>query len=318
MHTTAIIVTYGDRFHLLEEVIYSCLKENISKILVIDNDSHKKSKIRLQELGKSNKDKIKIIWNNLNLGSAKAFKQGLKEVCITGGSEYIWLLDDDNRPKEKSLKILKDYWNTKPIDVHALLSYRPDRSQYKQAIITKNPALVLGWKNSFNGFHFLEKLSRPFNKIVEDLNINVGEIAYAPYGGLFFHISILEEIGFPEEDFFLYSDDHDWTYRITKAKKKIYLILDSVVEDIETSWALSDKKSSVFNKIKKGDSFRIYYTIRNRTLFEKKYLVKNTYSYRFNRFLFKFILFFYCFNSENYKVFSKAIYDADKNILEHI
>ena len=318
MYTTAIIVTYGDRFRLLEEVIHSCLKENVSKIIVIDNDSHKKSKIKLQEFSKLNKDKIKIIWNDSNLGSAKAFKQGLKEVNNRQESEYIWLLDDDNRPKEKSLKILKDYWAIKPLDVHALLSYRPDRNQYKQAIIVKDPKLVLGWENSFNGFHIFEKFSNLFNERIENININIGEIAYAPYGGMFFHVSILEEIGYPDEDFFLYSDDHDWTYRITKANKKIYLVLDSVVEDIETSWALSDKRSSVFNKIKKGDPFRIYYTIRNRTLFEKKYLVKNAFSYRFNRLLFSFILFCYCFNSDNYKVFSKAIYDADNNILEHL
>ena len=317
MHTTVVIVTYGDRFNFLKKVVNACLLEQVSKIIIIDNNSQEKSKSKLKTLNEANKDLIKVIWNDTNLGSAKAFKQGLKEANSRKESEYIWLLDDDNKPKQNSLKILKDYWAVKPKNVHALLSYRPDRSQYKQAIIKDNPELVLGWQNSFNGFHILEKISRPFHKKQENLNINIGEIAYAPYGGMFFNVSLLDEIGYPNEDFFLYSDDHDWSYRITKANKKIYLILDSVVEDIETSWALSDKKSSIFNKIKKGDSFRIYYTTRNRVLFEKKYLINNSIMYNLNTFLFKAILFCHCFNNKNYKVFLKAISDANNNIIEH-
>ena len=316
MHTTVIIVTYGDRFHFLKEVIDACLLEHVSNIIVIDNNSKERSKSKLKSLSEANKNKIKVIWNDANLGSAKAFKQGLIEANSRKESEYIWLLDDDNRPKQNSLRILKDYWGVKPTDVHALLSYRPDRSQYKQAIIDTNPELVLGWKNSFNGFHILEKISRPFSKRRKKLNVSIGEIAYAPYGGMFFNVSILDEIGYPNEHFFLYSDDHDWSYRITKANKKIYLMLDSVVEDIETSWALSDKKNSIFNKIKGGDSFRIYYTTRNRVLFEKNYLVNNSIMYSLNTFLFRFILFCYCSNNKNYQVFSKAIYDANNNIFE--
>jgi len=315
MHTTVIIVTYGDRFHLLKQVIESCFLENVSKIIVIDNNSEEKSKSKLRLLCESHKNKIKVIWNDANLGSAKAFKQGLIEVHKRKESAYVWLLDDDNKPKKNSLTILKDFWNIKPINVHALLSYRPDRSQYKQAIEEGNPKLVLAWKNSFNGFHLFEKLYKPFKRKKEKLNINLGEIAYAPYGGMFFHVSILEDIGYPNEDYYLYSDDHDWSYRITNKGMKIFLLLDSVVDDIDKSWAIKDEKSSIFTKIKKAPSLRVYYTIRNRMVFEKKYLISNKLIYNFNRLLFTFILTVYAYKSVNYKVFLKAVKDAKNNNL---
>ena len=127
-------------------------------------------------------------------------------------------------------------------NVVALLSFRPDREQYKQAILENNPNLVLGRKNSFSGFHLNQKISKFFSqKALLDKTKVIGEIAYAPYGGLFFHKTIVDEIGYPNEDYFLYSDDHDWSYRITMANKKIYLVSNSVIEDIDTSWGLINK-----------------------------------------------------------------------------
>jgi GT2 family glycosyltransferase len=316
MEITVIIVTYADRFNLLKQVIGACFKSGISSIVVVDNDSHKNSKHQLKALLENHKDQITVIWNKSNLGSAKAYKQGLHEAKSLDRCNYIWLLDDDNKPKEKALETLKNYWIKKPKDVAALLSFRPDRKQYKQAILENNPNLVLGRKNSFSGFHLNQKFFNFFSqKALTDNKKFVGEIAYAPYGGMFFHKTIIDEIGYPNEDYFLYSDDHDWSYRITKANKKIYLVLKSVIEDIDTSWGLIDKKSTTFTKIKNAPSLRVYYNVRNRMLFEKNYLVSNNFSYMMNKFTFTLILFCFCFRSKNFKVFKKAVNDADNNNL---
>jgi GT2 family glycosyltransferase len=315
MQITAIIVTYADRFNFLKQVIDACFKSGVSSIVVVDNDSHENSKSLLRSLIEYHKDKITVVWNSSNQGSAKAYKQGLFEAKSINKGDYIWLLDDDNKPKENALEILKNYWIRKPKDVAALLSFRPDREQYKQAILENNPNLVLGRKNSFYGFHLNEKFSKFFSQKELHNNKIVGEIAYAPYGGMFFHKTIIDEIGYPNEEYFLYSDDHDWSYRITKANKKIYLVLNSVIDDIDTSWSLMDKKSTIFTKIKKGPASRVYYNVRNRMLFEKKNLVSNNFSYIINKLAFTFILYFFCFRSKNFKVFKKAVYDADNNNL---
>jgi len=314
MTVTVVVVTYSDRFHLLNQVLDSCLDSGIKNIIVVDNASNENSKKQLKHYSEMKSSKINVIWNSSNLGSAKAYKQGLKKAYELN-SEFIWLLDDDNKPRKGSLNKLVEFWKSKPEDVATLLSFRPDRQQYKQAIQENNSDLVLSLKNSFSGFHLKEKILNIF-KFKKVSDVKFGQVAYAPYGGMFFEKSILDKIGYPNEDFFLYSDDHDWSYRITKMNKKIYLILESIIDDIDTSWAIKDEKSTVFIKIKNAPSLRVYYTIRNRMLFEKKYLISNSIVYLFNRFIFTFILSIYCYKTINYKVFLKAMRDADNNNLE--
>jgi len=314
MTVTAVIVTYSDRFHLINQVLDSCLGSGVKNVIVVDNDSNENSKRQLEHYSKMKSARINVIWNSSNLGSAKAYKQGLEKAQELN-SEFIWLLDDDNKPRKDSLNKLVEYWKIKPDDVITLLSFRPDRPQYKKAVQENNSDLVLSLKNSFSGFHLKEKILNIFkSKRIND--VKFGQVAYAPYGGMFFEKSIIDEIGYPNEDYFLYSDDHDWSYRITKMKKKIYLILESVIDDIDTSWALKDEKRTVFNRIKNAPSFRVYYTIRNRMLFEKKHLISNSSVYRFNRFIFTFILSVYSYKTINYKVFLRAMRDADNNNLE--
>tara|TARA_R110002126_G_scaffold264475_2_gene407542 strand:+ start:22042 stop:23004 length:963 start_codon:yes stop_codon:yes gene_type:complete len=316
MQITAVIVTYADRFNLLNQVVESCFQSNVSQIIIVDNNSVKSSKIKLKNLQNYHKEKISVLWNNENLGSAKAYKQGLEKARASKSCEYIWLLDDDNKPQKEALKIVLEFWKHKPDDVVSLLSFRPDRQQYKQAVLENNPKLVLGWANSFSGFHIVQKFNNFLfsKKTVNNENI-FGEIAYAPYGGMFFHKSLLDEIGYPNEDYFLYSDDHDWSYRITKANKKIFLVLNSIINDIDTSWALIDKKSNTFTKIKNAPPLRVYYNTRNRILFEKNYLITNSFVYTVNRFIFMAILFFFACRSKNFKVFKKAVSDAKNNNL---
>tara|TARA_R110002050_G_scaffold122577_1_gene241171 strand:+ start:2747 stop:3712 length:966 start_codon:yes stop_codon:yes gene_type:complete len=313
---TAVIVTYADRFNLLKQVVNACFASNVSQIIIVDNNSDKNSREKLRDFYEKHKEQVTVVWNKSNLGSAKAYKQGLQKAYEIKDHDFIWMLDDDNKPRENALKILKDFWKIRPEQVETLLSFRPDRNQYKQAVYENDPNLVLGSDNSFLGFHLIDKISKFFGK---SKKVNkekcFGEIAYAPYGGMFFNKSILDEIGYPNEDYFLYSDDHDWSYRITKANKKIYLLLDSIVDDIDTSWAIKDKKSSTFKKMSKAPSFRLYYTVRNRMLFEKKYLIKNVLIYKFHQFLFTTIFFSYSYRSKNFKIFSKATKDAKENNL---
>ena len=304
LRTTAIIVTYSDRFHLLKQVIEACFGEGVSQIIIVDNNSQINSKAQLKVLEVKSKSRIIVLWNDENKGSASAFTQGLEFAYKCSKNEFIWLLDDDNKPSQGSLLKLHDYWQMKDKDVSCLLSFRPDREQYKKAVLSKDPDLVLSKHNSFYGFSVTEKLLKPFKKKKKlDVNIISGTVSYAPFGGMFFNISIIDYIGFPDTQFFLYSDDHDWSYRITKRKEKIVLLLDSVVEDIDTSWNVKEVKSNVFQTIKKGNPFRIYYTIRNRMIFEKRYLINNSLIYNFNRILFNTILFVYCGQSENFKIF---------------
>ena len=325
MKICSVIVTYGDRFHLLKQVINACFKEGVDKVIVVDNASTKSSKKQLQEFEKQNKNKLKVIYLDKNTGSAGGYKRGLEEAYKCKECEFIWLLDDDNEPQKNSLKILKEFWNKLDEEDKeekiALLSYRPDRIQYKEAIMTNNPNLVLGRKNSFLGFHIFDLpkkvvrlMKRKFGikTFKEYENIKTGKVAVAPYGGMFFNKKIIDKVGYPREEFFVYADDHEWSYRITKNGGEIFLVLDSELKDIDKSWNIA---SSVIESFDKGSNFRIYYSTRNRIFFEKQNLITNKIIYFINMWLYKKRLQLLMKNKDNFKVFKKAMNDGLKNKL---
>ena len=78
---------------------------------------------------------------------------GLKQAYKDQECDFIWLLDDDNKPDKKALSVLKEYWQgiKDKQKIFALLSYRKDRDAYKEAVINEKPDLVLGEKQ-FWGF----------------------------------------------------------------------------------------------------------------------------------------------------------------------
>jgi GT2 family glycosyltransferase len=147
----------------------------------------------------------------------------------------------------------------------------------------------------------------------EDKTIKSGKVSVAPYGGMFFHKNLIDSIGYPNEEFYLYADDHEWSYRITKNSGDIYLVLDSLVDDIDTSWHVKSSFIPFINYLYYGTDFRVYYAVRNRVKFEINDLLMNKTSYLINKYLLLLILkFFSVLKSPNkYKIVKKAIFDAD-------
>ena len=110
------------------------------------------------------------------------------------------------------------------------------------------------------------------------------------------------------EEFFLYQDDFEYTYRITKKGGKIYLLLDSIVEDLERSWGAVERMT-IFHDYNEGPKTRVYYTVRNRVYFDLKYRVTNKFVYLLNMALFKTLLFIFNGFRSN-KVFERAVEDG--------
>ena len=62
MTVFCVIVTYSDRFHLLEQVIRSCINEGVDKIIVVDNNSYDDSTNMIAR----DFPEIKLIKNTIN------------------------------------------------------------------------------------------------------------------------------------------------------------------------------------------------------------------------------------------------------------
>ena len=325
-----VAVTYGNRFNFLKQVVDAALKEGACKVIVVDNNSEPESREKLKEYEKElGNQKIKVLYLDDNYGSAGGFKRGLKEAYNDPDCEFIWVLDDDNKPMEGALKVLLDFWNSLEKENKeeriALLSYRFKKGQVaKKAIILNKPEIIIGLKNSFLGFHIKElskKIFRYLKRVffdekmtLNDKDIKFGKVPVAPYGGLFIHKKILTKIGYPDENFYLYVDDLEWSYRITKNGGKIYLIFDSKIDDIELSWNVpKESKETAFSIISKANPFRVYYSIRNRVYFEIINLVNNRAIYWIN--IFTYLLLISMISTKNLKITIQAIKDGYKGNL---
>ncbi len=335
-HVCVVIVTYGNRVRYLIQVVESVLAQGIYKIIIVDNNSSSESKQGIKQLEKHLGNKIEVVYLPENLGSAGGYKRGLEKAYNDPECEFIWLLDDDNQPDGRALCELLKFWYT--IDEFqekekrvVLSSFRISRLAYKKAVLQKKPYLILGRKNSFLGFHFIDIPRKIFARMVPlslreqclPQNITSGVIPVAPYGGLFFHKSLLENIGFPDEKYFLYSDDHEWTYRITKKGGKIFIVFGSLIKDLDVSWHVKEQNSTTFLSILHEKSqMRIYYAVRNRILFEKEHLVTMPLVYFFNLVFYRLLLSFFQFldkhkslSAKNLGVFDKAIIDGLKGYM---
>jgi len=209
-------------------------------------------------------------------------------------------LDDDNKPEPEALERLlaarKCLGNNKN---NCFASIRLDRKKYVN-VAFKNKSLRIA-SNSFMGFTATSSLGKLVKKLIEvrsnesnkELINPIKKIGYAIFGGFLFSKDWIDKIGYPDENYFTYMDDVDFTTRITKAGGNIYLVATSAIKDIDWSWSLSRNKYVAPWIDTSTENKWVYYTLRNRVYLENKYFVKNRYIYFANMVTFLFIQF--CF-----------------------
>lgn len=286
-----LIVTYGNRWQFLEQVLTRVLTfENVKDILVVDNASVYSV---AENCGRLADQRINVITNADNLGSAGGYKQGLEHFYHDTSADFVWLLDDDNQPAIAALDELIDSWPSiaGSDDSKALFSLRPDRKQHVKIAGGEDASRFFAIENSFMGFHLFRI---PLNQLykLRDRFIKPGAVKnkawmpYVPYGGLFLHRRMVSLIGYPEESFFVYADDSEYTYRITKNGGKIWLIPASQVRDVDTSYGTSYKQHFWRSVYLDLWSFRTYYQVRNSVYFHDRVQVTNRTLYDINRWLF--------------------------------
>lgn len=288
MNVCAIIVTYGNRYNLIEKVAMACIEDGIDHIIIVDNGSPLENKIKLGDFANSHKKNIEIVRSEENLGSAGGYARGIKKAISDAEYEYFLLLDDDNLIDKQSFISLLKYWNERLSEEEkgnsALLALREDRDYYVRFATEQHDNILLGSANSFMHYGLFDY--KKSNSSISKKNDKI-KSPIAPYGGLFLSLNLLNKIGLPLEEMFLYIDDIEFSYRITTNGGGIYIVPDSTVIDIDQSWG--SKESNNNNRysspvLEEKESFRIYYTFRNRAYFEYNYRVNNKAYYFLNMF----------------------------------
>lgn len=201
----AVIVTYN-RKELLKESIEALINQKYEncKILVIDNNSTDGTKDYIKKFI----EEEKIMYENTgeNLGGAGGFAYGIKKACSIG-CDYVWIMDDDCMVHEDTLEEFM----------------KADEKLNGQYGFLSSKVL---WKNKKICKMNIQR--RTLLKNVRDFEKNIQPIAMASFVSLLIKTSIIEELGLPIKEFFIWTDDWEYTRRISK-KYKCYLVNDSVV-----------------------------------------------------------------------------------------
>jgi GT2 family glycosyltransferase len=217
-----IIVNYNVKY-FLEQCLCSVLKamRNIDgEILVVDNASTDGS----FEFFKNRFEQVNFIWNKTNVGFAKANNQALK---IANGENILFLNPDTILPEdcfEKCLDFINK--NNGALGIKMIDGAGNFLKESKRAFPSPTTSLF-----KLSGFSKLFPQSKTFSKyhlgyLNENENHEVDILA-----GAFMMIpkEILTIIGGFDEQFFMYGEDIDLSFRIQKAGFKNYYFAGSCI-----------------------------------------------------------------------------------------
>ncbi|HEB61744.1 MAG TPA: glycosyltransferase family 2 protein, partial [Bacteroidetes bacterium] len=216
MDVSIIIVNYNVRYFLEQCLIsvYKSVKNLNVEIFVVDNDSVDNS----VEVVKNKFPDVKLIDNKQNLGFAKANNQALK---IAKG-KYVLLLNPDTLVEEDTLIKSFEYMENNP-DTGALgVKLIDGEGEFL-------PESKRGFPTLSSSFYRLTGLSKLFPKSRTFNQYNLGfldedeisEVDVLSGAFMFIRRDILKNVGLLDEDFFMYGEDIDFSYRIKKAGYKV-------------------------------------------------------------------------------------------------
>ena len=233
----AIVVTYN-RKELLLECLRALLTQSVNEfdIFVIDNASTDGTADALKELIAD--ERVQYYNTGSNIGGAGGFNFGLRRAYELD-YDYYWLMDDDTIPTVSSLEKLLSAANYLQDDFGFLYSY----AQWIDGSICymNGPA----HDPRFTTTQELEEHSLvPINR--------------GTFVSFFTKKNVVEQVGLPIKDFFIWSDDTEYCNRICKSFRG-YWVTDSIVVH---KMKMNTEPNNIIDSPERLD--RYYYSYRNR------------------------------------------------------
>jgi GT2 family glycosyltransferase len=237
MKLSVIIVNYNVE-HFLEQCLHSvrkATKNMLAEVFVVDNNSVDGSVAMI----KQKFPEIKLIENKTNTGFSFANNQAIK--IATG--EYILLLNPDTIVEEdtfvKCAKFMDERADAGGLGVKMIDGKGNFLPESKRGLPTPAVAFfkIFGFARVFPSSKIFGKYHLGFLNRDENHSIEILSGAY-----MMMRKTVLDKVGLLDEDFFMYGEDVDLSYRIIKAGYKNYYYSGTRIIHYKGE---STKKSSV-------------------------------------------------------------------------
>lgn len=313
----AIVLSYGDRPQILRQVLDAVENEKVDKIVVVANAVSDPTWHELTSRNRTKPSTYFVHRTESNLGSAGGYALAISLGMKISGRDYLWLLDDDNRPRPGCLQhLLSCQERIVAPRAGATASFRVDLPEVV-GIVRGSP---LRWPRpaSCAGFHIRNLLPARTDRS-KATQEDMPELLWSVYGGLLLPKALVKKIGTPMEELFLYGDDFEWTSRITHGGGQIRLCPNAVVDDLSPAWnTVGEKGSNLRRRIADLAPFRVYYELRNRVWIGRRYFPGPTSMYVLNRFVFlsaALVLAIRFRKIRRFKLVRRAIIDGERGRL---
>ena len=192
----AIVVTYN-RKQLLKECVNALINQDYKNcdVLIVDNASTDGTREYIEE--KMENNRVHYVNTGSNLGGAGGFNYGMKEAYKLG-CDFMWIMDDDCIVHKNSLTEL----------------INSDKQLKGKYGFLSSKVL---WKD--NTICKMNIQKRKFSRWLTDFETNMQSIAMASFVSLFIKTPVVKELGLPIKDFFIWTDDWEYTRRISRKYK---------------------------------------------------------------------------------------------------
>lgn len=242
-HIVAIVVTYNRCSLLLECIQALKNSEGEMDILIINNASTDNT----EEICRTFSDDPGVKYYNTgkNLGGAGGFHYGIKKAYELGYS-YFWLMDDDTIVEKNSLSAIL----TTAKNVGDNYGFISSLAQW----IDGTPC-VMNW----------HEIASDWDKNKNEIAQGIVKIQCATFVSLFIRREVVEKVGLPIKQYFIWGDDTEYCYRISR-QFPCYLSSQSVV----LHKMQSNEGTNLLQMIDPNRIERIYYSIRNDCCTSKK------------------------------------------------
>jgi rhamnopyranosyl-N-acetylglucosaminyl-diphospho-decaprenol beta-1,3/1,4-galactofuranosyltransferase len=230
MTCAAVVVTYNRR-ELLQETLRGLFAQTTAPdvIYVIDNASTDGTGEALRPLLEA--DRIRYLRLATNTGGAGGFAFGLNQAA-RDGHDWIWTMDDDVEPRPDALQVMLSYTGISECINATKIFTANGEVQYWEQYFDFATGRLIDLKNS------------SFQNGKKWCGTNV-----ACFEGMLVSRRVLEQVGAPDPEYFIYHDDTLFGIRASLVTNVIF------VRD-----AVFDKKIYGYGAV---SPMRVYYHVRN-------------------------------------------------------
>lgn len=228
----------------------------IFEIIVVDNSPDKNF-----ELARKFKNKTTILRPGVNTGFSKGNNIGIKE-ALKKGADYVLLINDDTTVFPDMLKNLKESMddNEKIGIVSPKIYFAKGHEFHKDRYKSEDLGHIIWYAGGFTDWANATSVHRGVDEVDSNQYERKEKIDFATGCCLMVRKEVFEKIGFFDERYFLYYEDHDFCERVKKAGFDIYYVPKSVMYHENASSSGGP-----------GNDLHDYFLTRNQMIFGMKY-----------------------------------------------